>query len=184
MQQGVRDNSSSIAQFVWTLTSAIAHSDKSCWPMVAYTFSDGPFKDLIVRLGYDPRKDREARLCVFFSAHLGAADPDRSRRRSYQHIILRNVANVRQRAQPNTRSTAQANAARSRVNRDTPTADDSPAATGCVVVVGIRQLRFRQANKHSTAATPTSLTSLTASTSAARWRTTSCATSATRSSRA
>ncbi|GAA5994901.1 TFIIIC subunit 5 family protein [Rhodotorula paludigena] len=87
-----------------------SRADKSCWPMVAYTFSDGPFKDLIVRFGYDPRKEREARF--------------------YQHIILRNVANVRQRAQPNTRSTAQANAARLRVNRDTPTADDSPAVTG------------------------------------------------------
>lgn len=32
--------------------------------MVSYTFAEGPFRDLVIRFGYDPRKDPEARLCV------------------------------------------------------------------------------------------------------------------------
>lgn len=32
--------------------------------MVAYTFGDGPWRDLLVRFGYDPRKHPDARLCV------------------------------------------------------------------------------------------------------------------------
>lgn len=37
-------------------------NNKSVWPMVGYTFSDGPFRDLVIRFGYDPRKDPQARL--------------------------------------------------------------------------------------------------------------------------
>lgn len=32
--------------------------------MVSYTFADGPFRDLAIRFGYDPRDHPEARLCV------------------------------------------------------------------------------------------------------------------------
>jgi hypothetical protein len=39
-------------------------SDKTIWPIIGYTFADGPFRDLVVRFGYDPRKDPEARLFV------------------------------------------------------------------------------------------------------------------------
>ncbi|GAA5883740.1 hypothetical protein JCM1840_002242 [Sporobolomyces johnsonii] len=70
------------------------NNNKSVWPMIGYTFSDGPFRDLVVRFGYDPRKDREARF--------------------YQHIVLRNAANVRHKALPGTRSLAQSNAAAAR----------------------------------------------------------------------
>ncbi|GAA6047300.1 hypothetical protein JCM3770_001875 [Rhodotorula araucariae] len=86
---------------VWTRTALInqltheelkvTNADRSCWPMVAYTFGDGPFRDLIIRFGYDPRKDPTARF--------------------YQHISLRNAANVRTRAQPGARGAAQAQAA-------------------------------------------------------------------------
>ena len=38
--------------------------NKSCWPMISYTFADGPFRDLVIRYGYDPRTDPEARLCA------------------------------------------------------------------------------------------------------------------------
>lgn len=37
-------------------------SNKSVWPMIGYTFSDGPFRDLVIKFGYDPRTDPEARL--------------------------------------------------------------------------------------------------------------------------
>lgn len=32
--------------------------------MISYTFADGPFRDLVIRYGYDPRTDPEARLCA------------------------------------------------------------------------------------------------------------------------
>ncbi|BGP36776.1 tau 95 subunit of transcription factor TFIIIC [Rhodotorula kratochvilovae] len=86
---------------VWTRTALInqltheelktTKADKSCWPMVAYTFADGPFRDLVIRFGYDPRKEPTARF--------------------YQHLSLRNAANVRTRAQPGARGAAQAHAA-------------------------------------------------------------------------
>ncbi|GAA5915942.1 hypothetical protein JCM8208_003672 [Rhodotorula glutinis] len=72
----------------------VVKADKSCLPMVAYTFGDGPWRDLLVRYGYDPRKHPDARF--------------------YQHINLRNAANVRTRAQPGARSAAQSNAGSSR----------------------------------------------------------------------
>ncbi|KPV78418.1 uncharacterized protein RHOBADRAFT_50887 [Rhodotorula graminis WP1] len=74
--------------------SKVVKSDKSCLPMVAYTFGDGPWRDLLVRFGYDPRRHPDARF--------------------YQHINLRNAANVRTRAQPGARSAAQSNAGSSR----------------------------------------------------------------------
>ncbi|GAA5980234.1 hypothetical protein JCM10908_001582 [Rhodotorula pacifica] len=77
------------------------NANKSCWPMVSYTFADGPFRDLVIRYGYDPRADPEARF--------------------YQHIALRNLANVRTRAQPGTRAQAQAGAASSRRGDKAPT---------------------------------------------------------------
>ncbi|TNY18978.1 RNA polymerase III transcription factor IIIC subunit-domain-containing protein [Rhodotorula diobovata] len=85
---------------VWTRTALInrltseerkvAKAEKTCWPMVAYTFGDGPFRDFIIRFGYDPRAHPDARF--------------------YQHINLRNTANTRSRAQPGARSAAQAHA--------------------------------------------------------------------------
>ncbi|TKA54607.1 hypothetical protein B0A53_03014 [Rhodotorula sp. CCFEE 5036] len=79
----------------------VINANKSCWPMISYTFADGPFRDLVIRYGYDPRTDPEARF--------------------YQHIALRNLANVRTRAQPGTRSQAQAGAASSRRADKAPT---------------------------------------------------------------
>lgn len=40
----------------------LRRNKSQCWARVGYTFSDGPFRDLIVRFGYDPRQHREARL--------------------------------------------------------------------------------------------------------------------------
>lgn len=53
---------------------ALAQS-KELYSLVAYTFSDGPWRDSLVRFGYDPRTDPESRLCV--AAH------------SFQRIHLR-----------------------------------------------------------------------------------------------
>ncbi|BGP28877.1 tau 95 subunit of transcription factor TFIIIC [Rhodotorula toruloides] len=67
----------------------MVHANKSqCWARVGYTFSDGPFRDLIVRFGYDPRQHPEARF--------------------FQHITLRNPENVRIRPQPGMRALSQA----------------------------------------------------------------------------
>ncbi len=48
----------------WELTRPNCRRNKSCWPMISYTFADGPFRDLVIRYGYDPRTDPEARLCA------------------------------------------------------------------------------------------------------------------------
>jgi general transcription factor 3C polypeptide 5 (transcription factor C subunit 1) len=48
----------------WELTRIRVGRNKSCWPMISYTFADGPFRDLVIRYGYDPRTDPEARLCA------------------------------------------------------------------------------------------------------------------------
>ncbi|GAA5834129.1 hypothetical protein JCM9279_004225 [Rhodotorula babjevae] len=103
---------------IWTRTAVLNQctheevklikGDKSCWPMVAYTFGDGPWRDLLVRFGYDPRKHPDARF--------------------YQHINLRNAANVRTRAQPGARSAAQAKAGSSRWLGRTA-ADDQSSST-------------------------------------------------------
>ncbi|GAA5908188.1 TFIIIC subunit 5 family protein [Sporobolomyces salmoneus] len=69
-------------------------NNKSVWPMIGYTFSDGPFRDLIVRFGYDPRKDPQARF--------------------YQHFVLRNISNVRSKALPGSKSASQATSAAAR----------------------------------------------------------------------
>src|SRR4051794_24707202 len=37
-------------------------SSKLILPLVCYVFQDGPWRDTLVRFGYDPRKDVEARL--------------------------------------------------------------------------------------------------------------------------
>jgi hypothetical protein len=42
-------------------------------PLVAYVFTDGPWRDTHVRFGYDPRKDIEARLYVIFPTSHGSA---------------------------------------------------------------------------------------------------------------
>lgn len=42
-------------------------SSKNMLPLVAYVFTDGPWRDTHVRFGYDPRKDIEARLYVVLS---------------------------------------------------------------------------------------------------------------------
>jgi hypothetical protein len=47
-------------------------------PLVAYVFSDGPWRDTHVRFGYDPRQDIEARMLVplsflVLSTHVKAA---------------------------------------------------------------------------------------------------------------
>lgn len=39
-------------------------SSKYLLPLVSYVFEDGPWRDTYVRLGYDPRDDPDARLCV------------------------------------------------------------------------------------------------------------------------
>ncbi|GAA5832249.1 hypothetical protein JCM11251_004294 [Rhodosporidiobolus azoricus] len=68
--------------------------NKNIWPIVGYTFSDGPFRDLIIRFGYDPRQHPEARF--------------------YQHITFRNSANMRSKATLGTRGLIQAQSARTR----------------------------------------------------------------------
>ncbi|GAA5870067.1 hypothetical protein JCM16303_001886 [Sporobolomyces ruberrimus] len=71
-------------------------NNKSVWPMIGYTFADGPFKDLIIRFGYDPRTDPEARF--------------------YQSFMLRNINNVRTKALPGSKSASQAASASVRHN--------------------------------------------------------------------
>ncbi|GAA6032785.1 hypothetical protein JCM8097_000787 [Rhodosporidiobolus ruineniae] len=73
------------------------NNNKAIWPMVGYTFADGPFRDLVIRFDYDPRKDREARF--------------------YQHIQFRNASNVRQKALPGTRGLIQAQSATRRSDK-------------------------------------------------------------------
>lgn len=63
--------------------------------MCAYSFSDGPFRDLVIRWGYDPRKDPAARLCVQLLRLWPVHHPLTLPAHSFQHISLRNVANVR-----------------------------------------------------------------------------------------
>ncbi|KAM0756576.1 hypothetical protein T439DRAFT_376745 [Meredithblackwellia eburnea MCA 4105] len=70
---------------VWTRTALLnnvsieakrmASNHKHLCSLVGYTFSDGPFRDLIIKWGYDPRVDPEARF--------------------YQHITLRNITSNR-----------------------------------------------------------------------------------------
>ncbi|GAA6001787.1 hypothetical protein JCM10207_002320 [Rhodosporidiobolus poonsookiae] len=86
---------------VWTRTGLLnqlspehlklANNNKGIWPLLGYTFADGPFRDLVVRFGYDPRTDREARF--------------------YQNLVLRNLANVRVKALPGTRAAIQSQSA-------------------------------------------------------------------------
>ncbi|KAK4055214.1 tau 95 subunit of transcription factor TFIIIC [Microbotryomycetes sp. JL201] len=52
--------------------------DKTAINNVTYTFSDGPWATLLIRPGYDPRTDPNARF--------------------YQNVAFRNIANVRQKA--------------------------------------------------------------------------------------
>jgi len=61
--------------------SKYVNNNKHVWPLIGYTFQDGPFRDLIIKFGYDPRKDPQARF--------------------YQHFVLRNLNNVRTKALPN-----------------------------------------------------------------------------------
>ncbi|GAA5838309.1 hypothetical protein JCM5353_006846 [Sporobolomyces roseus] len=68
------------------------NNNKSVWPMIGYTFGDGPFRDLVIKFGYDPRIDPNARF--------------------YQHFILRNINNVRSKALPGTKGASQAMAAK------------------------------------------------------------------------
>ena len=86
--------------------------------MIGYTFSDGPFRDLVIKFGYDPRTDPEARLYVppFLSFSLSSERVQILMRKfrsfSYQHFILRNINNVRSKALPGTKGASQALAAK------------------------------------------------------------------------
>ncbi|GAA5995272.1 hypothetical protein JCM5350_008184 [Sporobolomyces pararoseus] len=84
-------------------------NNKSVWPMVGYTFSDGPFRDLVVRFGYDPRKDPQARF--------------------YQHFILRNIQNVRTKALPGTKSATQSASASARHHQHYRGTQNTPTTT-------------------------------------------------------
>jgi general transcription factor 3C polypeptide 5 (transcription factor C subunit 1) len=42
-----------------------SYSSKVLLPLVCYVFQDGPWRDTLVKFGYDPRKDANARLYVF-----------------------------------------------------------------------------------------------------------------------
>ncbi|GAA5857208.1 hypothetical protein JCM8547_009373 [Rhodosporidiobolus lusitaniae] len=93
---------------VWTRTALLnqltqeevrfINANKDIWPLLGYTFSDGPFRDLIIRFGYDPRKHPEARF--------------------YQHITLRNANNVRNKALPGTRGLIQAQSAKTNKGKE------------------------------------------------------------------
>ncbi|BGP12809.1 hypothetical protein JCM10213_008070 [Rhodosporidiobolus nylandii] len=76
----------------------IMNNNKNIWPIIGYTFGDGPFRDLVVRFGYDPRQDPEARF--------------------YQNIQFRNAQNVREKALPGTRGLIQANSARNKKDKE------------------------------------------------------------------
>ncbi|GAA5984037.1 hypothetical protein JCM11641_005575 [Rhodosporidiobolus odoratus] len=86
----------------------VMNNNKAIWPIIGYTFGDGPFRDFVIRFGYDPRQDREARF--------------------YQHIMLRNKDNVRDKARPGTRGLIQAQSARKKGN------DAAPTTSQCVVL--------------------------------------------------
>ncbi|GAA5949643.1 hypothetical protein JCM3765_002738 [Sporobolomyces pararoseus] len=82
-------------------------NNKSVWPMIGYTFSDGPFRDLVIRFGYDPRTDPQARF--------------------YQHFILRNIQNVRSKALPGTKSAIQSASASARHHQHYRGTQNTPA---------------------------------------------------------
>lgn len=58
----------------WLTAAGGGRSQKHALPVVSYTFSDGPFRDLCIKYGYDPRTDPQARF--------------------YQHMVLRNTDNI------------------------------------------------------------------------------------------
>jgi general transcription factor 3C polypeptide 5 (transcription factor C subunit 1) len=41
-------------------------SSKNMLPLLAYVFSDGPWRDTHIRFGYDPRQKPETRMCGWF----------------------------------------------------------------------------------------------------------------------
>jgi hypothetical protein len=43
-------------------------SHKQYLPLVCYTTKDGPWRDCLIRYGFDPRADRSSRLCVSVTA--------------------------------------------------------------------------------------------------------------------
>jgi hypothetical protein len=58
--------SSTVFSTPWaTLTGCGLHSSKPLLPLVCYVFQDGPWRDTLVRFRYDPRREPEARLCVY-----------------------------------------------------------------------------------------------------------------------
>lgn len=46
-------------------------SSKPLLPLVCYVFQDGPWRDTLVRFQFDPRKEPEARLCVYILCRIG-----------------------------------------------------------------------------------------------------------------
>lgn len=62
-------------------------SSKIMLPLVCYVFQDGPWRDTLVRFGYDPRTDPNARLCV--SSH--SCPVLTQSRCSYQRLYFRNA---------------------------------------------------------------------------------------------
>lgn len=74
-------------------TACTCHSHKQAIPMVSYTFADGPFRELVIRYGYDPRTDPEARLYVLFFLRPSSIPTAEIEEYlfSYQRIVFRNM---------------------------------------------------------------------------------------------
>ncbi|GAA6021375.1 hypothetical protein JCM11491_004765 [Sporobolomyces phaffii] len=105
---------------VWTRTALLnqltkdqlkyVSNNKSVWPMIGYTFGDGPFRDLVIRFSYDPRQDPSARF--------------------YQHFGLRNLGNVRTKALPGSKGASQAASALARHQQNLRGRQSQGASTG------------------------------------------------------
>ncbi len=67
------------------------YSSKILLTLACYTFSDGPWRDTLCRFGYDPRKDPEARLFVYFLVRFIVTHHTIWVIHSHQRIYFRNV---------------------------------------------------------------------------------------------
>ncbi|CAG8684814.1 1819_t:CDS:2, partial [Cetraspora pellucida] len=74
-------------------------SIKMLLPMVAYLMLNGPWRDCWMRYGYDPRKNKEARLYVNYSA-LCAFHTDYRNKQSYMDSYSYQVTDIRNNRRP------------------------------------------------------------------------------------
>ena len=57
-----------------TILRLVNISSKVLLPLTCYVFGDGPWRDTMVRFGYDPRQDAQARLSAYISSGFNCVD--------------------------------------------------------------------------------------------------------------